>query len=748
MAEKGNLHLRDYQKDIVTRVYQEWEHHRSVMVQMPTGTGKTHVLASIVNEECRMKNEDSSTILIVAHRMELVEQIRETVDVFKSFATLRMTQHVIVSSIQTISRRLGSLDFKPDLVIIDEAHHALARTYRMMWDKWPEAKFLGLTATPCRMNHAGFTDLFDKLVMSWNMAEFIRKGILTAFDYVSIRPESVDQQLINSLQKRGADGDYQVKEMDAVLNKQPSIERLYRSVKEFADEKKGIVYAISIDHARKIAEYYNEQGVKTAAIDSKTPKEERRRLVEDFKNGNIQMIVNVDVFSEGFDCPDVEFIQMARPTLSLAKYLQQVGRGLRKSEGKETCLLIDNVGLYRVFGLPIQAWDWKRMFQGNLTGKGLYKESSVKYADNSVTSPIETEQEDIDVELVISHDALLTRLHELDKRPATRTFQTTELKAWQDMETGLWGLRLGREKRTEAEYVTVFDIQKELAAVRFQSHACGLVDTTGKILWKQRNCQSMKFSRKHFLIITTNENKKNYLDLYSMKTYEWKPEIKRYGTFELLKVRHQCYSRTRKTFTCNTDYDSLLIVKKDFYLSIYEYPKNIFCILEGDNEECYTLFRKMEDGSLVISDRKGNFYHATKDKEKVYIGNRSSTIEWEKCLKKIEQLNKDIPKQLQAWEENKKREIQAEHFKAIPYQSGLKWGLKVGNRITIPPIYRNVRQPIGKYCAVEKNYNQWGIFSIDGTVLVEPNYPEVTIEKDGNALLTQVTGKKVRVVLK
>ena len=169
--------LRDYQQEIVVRVQKEWESHRSVMVQMPTGTGKTHVLASIVAGF-------SGKVLIVAHRVELVEQIRATVEVFSSLVGAQTgnqkTQHaaslqeseiinhksdIKVSSIQTISRRIASLDFVPDLVIIDEAHHALAKTYRMLWEQWPEAKFLGLTATPCRMNHAGFTDLFDVLEM-------------------------------------------------------------------------------------------------------------------------------------------------------------------------------------------------------------------------------------------------------------------------------------------------------------------------------------------------------------------------------------------------------------------------------------------------------------------------------------------------------------------------------------------------------------------------------------------------------
>lgn len=107
------------------------------------------------------------------------------------------------------------------------------------------------------MGRSGFTDLFDSLVCSWSVAEFIRKGWLSSFDYVSIRANSREQRLIDSLEKRGADGDYQVREMNDVLNRHTSIDQLYRSVLEYADGKKGIVYAVSIDHARNIAAYYS-----------------------------------------------------------------------------------------------------------------------------------------------------------------------------------------------------------------------------------------------------------------------------------------------------------------------------------------------------------------------------------------------------------------------------------------------------------------------------------------------------------
>jgi len=159
--------------------------------------------------------------------------------------------------------------------------------------------------------------------------------------------------------------------MNEVLNRETSIGRLYESVERYARGKKGIVYAVSIAHARRIAACYSSHGLEAVAIDSRTPASERRELVEDFRRGKVKVLVNVDIFSEGFDCPDVEFVQLARPTLSLAKYLQQVGRGLRRSADKASCMLIDNVGLYRIFGLPARNHDWAAMFEGRMIGNAL-----------------------------------------------------------------------------------------------------------------------------------------------------------------------------------------------------------------------------------------------------------------------------------------------------------------------------------------------------------------------------------------
>ena len=425
-----DIQLYDYQREMIRRIDEAFRSCQSVMVQMPTGTGKTVLLAEQVkSEERRVKNP---CVWIVVHRRELVEQIKETLakQLDSSLFTLHSSLNPLdsslftlpsslikVFSIQWLSKHYHELEEKPSLIIIDEAHHAVAKTYKEVMDAYPEAKKLGLTATPCRLTKRGFTDLFDVLLQSWSVKKFIADGWLSLYDYMSIREDSEDWRLVNSLKKRGADGDFSLREMSEKLNVQPSIERLCDTVMRYAANKKGITYAIDIAHAERIAQYYREHGLNAVAISSKTPPEERKQIIERFKNTNcheierdlntnyhelptnchelssncrqfktqnscsgkrlyepsakLKILITVDLFGEGFDCPDVEFIQLARPTLSLAKYLQQVGRGMRVFEGKKYCLILDNVGLYRLFGLPSDDRDWQAMFEGRVAGKGI-----------------------------------------------------------------------------------------------------------------------------------------------------------------------------------------------------------------------------------------------------------------------------------------------------------------------------------------------------------------------------------------
>ena len=404
--------LRNYQQEMIARLEEAWSQYRSVMVQMPTGTGKTVLMAEVIrkglttNPTTTGGGSCTDGILIVAHRRELLDQIRGTIG---CFGIDMEKNHIVVESIQKLSRDLGRTEpmeqreqcqttfehcrvateegesqttdntggfsntkyanFEPSLVIIDEAHHALARTYSMLWDRWPQARFLGLTATPCRMDNTGFLNLFQTLVQSHTIHEFIEMGWLSDFDYVTAEPENPILTKVGQLKRRGADGDYQTKEMTMMMDCEESIENLYGAYMAFACGRKGIVYAIDRQHAQHITEHYKTHGVNCCWIEAQTPTAERDRLVQEYRDGLIDVVVNVDILGEGADFPEVEFIQLARPTLSLSKYLQQVGRGMRIAEGKERVVILDHVGMYQSFGLPTEDWDWQQMFEGRTAGK-------------------------------------------------------------------------------------------------------------------------------------------------------------------------------------------------------------------------------------------------------------------------------------------------------------------------------------------------------------------------------------------
>ena len=768
---KASYTLRDYQEDMRRRVLDAWEHEDSVLVQMPTGTGKTVVLASLVYEHLRAcKGKPGSLVWIVAHRRELVEQIEGTV---AKFGVRPTDGKIKVRSIQWLYRHWEDIkNEKPGLIVIDEAHHALAETYKELWLRYPEAKKLGMTATPCRLNRKGFTELFEDLVASDSIAGFIKQGWLSPFDYVSIRSDSEDQKLINGLEKRGADGDFQVKEMDAVLNKKPSIERLYESVRRYAGGKKGIVYAISISHARNIAGYYNNKGVNAVAIDSKTPAKLRKQMVEDFRLGKIQVLVNVDVFSEGFDCPDVEFIQLARPTLSLAKYLQQVGRGLRKTAGKETCMLIDNVGLYRLFGLPTADIDWQAMFEGRLAGKGRTHANERTTACMSVSSAgTETVGEGGQLETIMTHGRLMECLKSGSPLPGNKASKAEALKPYKDRQSGLWGLRQGQTITAKAQYRTVFDVKGDLAAVRFDDNRTGIVDGSGNMRMKLGRCRNMRFMPDDIIAVTDNAGHASYIDLKTSKLYDVKPEVLKFGKIEMLRVGMQYYSRTSHVYKSPLGMNSLDLVPRGFYLRIYTnmagnrkfrhidgedalLHRDCVCVLADDEDDYYWFCGELADGSIVVADENGNYYHAMESGKKECIAcehPKSQDEDFDVVMPRLkaeagaraEKMREDYRRE----QERKRRERLVGMQNAVPFQSGAKWGLKLGGKTIVPPIYRNIRPPVGVYCAVETSPRQWGVIMLDGRKVLEAKYTDVEINSDGTVRLTVFPGKTKTVKL-
>ena len=368
--------LRPYQQEAKTRIFAAWDDCDNVLFQMPTGTGKTRLFSSIISDVKAWSALQSidCRILIIAHRIELIDQISENLKRYRiphgiiaGGRERDLRQYVQVASIQTIVHRtnvdaISELDIR--FIIIDEAHHSVANSYRKLWSMFEGAKKLGVTATPWRMNGAGFYPLYDRLITSRPIKDFIAEGWLAPYNFYSVKSKSVEVQKISNITEFDIEGDYKISALEKEMDTMQIRARLLESYIKLAKGKKGIIYSISRKHSEHICEEYKKAGFKIVTIDANTPRDERRLYVQRFKNGLIDIIVNVDIFSEGFDCPDIEFIQLARPTKSLVKYLQQVGRGLRPTEGKTTCIILDNVGSCLEFGLPNEDREWEEYFYG------------------------------------------------------------------------------------------------------------------------------------------------------------------------------------------------------------------------------------------------------------------------------------------------------------------------------------------------------------------------------------------------
>ena len=828
------IKLFDYQEDMKERIEKALRLHRSVMAQMPTGTGKTVLLASVV--ESFLREHSNCNVWIVAHRRELVSQIQETIErvfskthpssltikedfsnhpvnsskITPSLFTLKegSTSHpgpltlrgeggnrptrcseplrskvggpskvspdcagwdrlgmsgaskvspdclsasafnvpIKAVSIQWLSKHYDEIEEEPGMIVIDEAHHALAKTYKEMWERFPKAKFLGLTATPCRLNGKGFTDLFDVLVQSWSVPEFISKGRLATYDFVSIKSDGVTQRLIDSLQKRGADGDYQNKEMDMLLNKKPSIERLYQSLEEFGKDRKGIVYAINISHAQKITKLYQENGVKAIAIDSKTPATERQQDIEAFKKGDIQVLVNVDIFSEGFDCPDVEFVQLARPTLSLAKYLQMVGRGLRVAKGKKNCVIIDNVGLYRVFGLPSQVWNWNAMFEGKLK-VGKRKETPKDrefFLMNEKQDDIQIHP-DSEMMMVMSHEELLQTI----------------------------------------QYREFVDSRGEFAIIKLPDGKMTVVNQQGEQVLEPGDYYDMKLLDGNILFYRHRRKEVCYYDLLSgaiiddgPNVYDV-PKVVTLEGWEFIKYGDVYMSRTYEHFSwpyCPSKYD--LFNFGDYLIYRYNYlvdsgcqewyyyeggnglmmkatiDSNRVCFLRGDYEHVYWKCATLHCGCIVVMDSKQDYYLVDSYLKKTYIGCNNPKNENEDLHIVMPRLGKKYYDEMMLQEKKKEaNEMLLLHEKSEAghvelYQAGKKWGIKVDGRVVVPPLYRSIAQPVGAYCAFEEIPRYWGIMTLKGKVIVDAKYEKVEIRDGGIAVVTDITGKTQTIYLK
>ena len=741
------IKLFDYQEDMKERIEKALRLHQSVMAQMPTGTGKTYLLTAVIDSF--VSNNPKEKVWIVAHRRELVSQIDETVRKFHSYSvsnTSSLLSSVKAMSIQWLMRHYDEIEEEPGIIVIDEAHHALAKTYKEMWERFPKAKFLGLTATPCRLNGKGFTDLFDVLVQSWAVPEFISKGRLATYDFVSIKSDGMTQRLIDSLQKRGADGDYQHKEMDMLLNKKPSIERLYRSLEEFGKDRKGIVYAINISHAQKITKLYQENGVKAIAIDSKTPDTERQQDIEAFKKGDIQVLVNVDIFSEGFDCPDVEFVQLARPTLSLAKYLQMVGRGLRVAKGKKNCVIIDNVGLYRVFGLPSQVWNWNAMFEGKLK-VGKRKETPKErefFLMNEVQDSIQIHP-DSEMMMVMSHEELMQSLQYREFVDCNDDFAIVKLNDGKMTVVN----RQGEQVIEPGNYYDMKFLQGNILSYRPRRKTVCYYDLLARVVIDEDIHE--KDAPK---VITINKWEfVEYNGLFKSHTYEYFALPFRPSQYDLWNYGYYLiYNFQRSTASGCQEW----IYKEEDGGSMRMYKENSekVCFLRGDHTHVYWLCADLYDSGIVVMDSHEDYYYVDSNLKKTYIGCNQPKTESENLMVAMRRLGKLVyEREMQRRKKQEEQELELMHEKSEAghvelYQAGKKWGVKVDGKVIVPPLYHSIAQPVGAYCAFEQVPRHWGVMTLKGKVIVDAKYEKVEIRDNGIAVVTGITGKTQTINLK
>ena len=734
------IKLFDYQEDMKERIEKALRLHRSVMAQMPTGTGKTYLLTAVIDSF--VSNNPKEKVWIVAHRRELVSQIDETVRKFHSYSasnTSSLLSSVKAMSIQWLMRHYDEIEEEPGMIVIDEAHHALAKTYKEMWERFPKAKFLGLTATPCRLNGKGFTDLFDVLVQSWGVPEFISKERLATYDFVSIKSDSVTQRLIDSLQKRGADGDYQNKEMDMLLNKKPSIEKLYRSLEEYGKDRKGIVYAINISHAQKITKLYQEHGVKAIAIDSKTPATERQQDIEAFKKGDIQVLVNVDIFSEGFDCPDVEFVQLARPTLSLAKYLQMVGRGLRVAKGKKNCVIIDNVGLYRVFGLPSQVWNWKATFEGKLK-YGRKKETSQEKAFFLMNGKQETVPvgQDSEMMMVMSHEELMQSLKYREFVDCNDDFAIVKLPDGKMTVVN----RQGEQVIEPGNYYDMKFLQGNILSYRPRRKTVCYYDLLARVVIDEDI-----HAKDAPEVITINKWEfVEYNGLFRSRTYEYFALPFRPSQYDLWNCGYYLIYNFQRSTTSGCQ---VWVYNENDAGSMRMYKENSekVCFLRSDHTHVYWLCADLYDSGIVVMDSHEDYYYVDSNLKKTYIGCNQPKTESENLMVAMPRLGKVVyEREMKRRKKQEEQELELMHEKSEAghvelYQAGKKWGVKVDGKVIVPPLYHSIAQPVGAYCAFEQVPRHWGVMTLKGKVIVDAKYEKVEIRDNGIAVVTGITGK-------
>lgn len=353
MDSDDKIRLWDFQNSAVRAV---WDAYRRgltrVLLVSPGGSGKTVMLGAVA----RKAINEGRRVLVFAHRRELVFQAVE------HFGRMGVTEHRIgvllpglreepdrplqVGSVQTLYARLDTLP-PADFVIVDEAHHAAADSYRAVAARYPKARWLGLTGTPFRLDGQGLKSVFDEMVVAAKSSELIATKRI-ALPRIFAAPEDA---LPNLQQLRRVAGDYALGPLSERMNRSTLVGGLVHNYRRHADGETALVFAVSVAHSERIVRGFERAGIVAAHLDGTTSTRDREQILADFGSGKIKVLSNCMLLSEGYDLPRCGAVLLARPTLSLALYLQQVARALRWYHGKRPVVL-DHARNVRRFGLP------------------------------------------------------------------------------------------------------------------------------------------------------------------------------------------------------------------------------------------------------------------------------------------------------------------------------------------------------------------------------------------------------------
>ena len=334
------MNLRDYQEELLNGIKQSMiAGNHSIIVQSPPRSGKTVVMAHIA----KSATDKNNRVLFFSHRKEINEQV------YKTFENNNVNMDLVtIGGVQSLVRKLDKLD-EPTIILIDEAHHSKASSYKKIIDYFPNAYKLLFTGTPVRLDGSGFDDIADDLILGKSVKWLQEHGRIAPFKYYA--PQLID---VSRLKKRA--GEFTKQSVDDTM-KTVVFGDVIGHYEKLAKGKQAIVYTHSVEASENVSKAFNDAGYNSMAVSGKTPKEERETAMRAFRNGDLKIMVNCELFTEGIDLPNVDVCIMLRPTQSLSLYLQFAMRALNPREGK-TAIIIDHVGNVERFGLPNQDREW------------------------------------------------------------------------------------------------------------------------------------------------------------------------------------------------------------------------------------------------------------------------------------------------------------------------------------------------------------------------------------------------------